>query len=105
MPAFNLTNIALGFVGGLLPDIIRIIKNRHKLSIPDYLKTGNFWLGLVLMVLIGGLAALVFSPTSWKEAIVYGYAAPQLFSSLAADEVKNARIKSLQLSLRGWWAL
>ena len=105
MPSFNTTFIALGFVGGLLPDIIRIIKNRYKLSIPDYLKTGNFWLGLILMVLIGGLAAWVFAPTSGKEAIVYGYAAPQLFSSLAAEEVKNARIKSFSLSIRKWWAL
>lgn len=105
MASLNMMYIALGVVGGLLPDVIRLIKNRYKLSIPEYLKTVNFWLGLLLMAIIGGLAAWAFSPTSGKEAIIYGYAAPQLFSSLAAEEVKNARIKGVQISIRSWWAL
>lgn len=105
MAAFNIVYFLLGCLGGLLPDVIRIIKNRHKLSIPEFLRTGNFWLGLTLMVAIGGLAAWIFSPSSAKEAVIYGYAAPQLFSSLAAEEIKNTRIKSLSLSIRDWWAL
>jgi len=105
MPVFNLEYVLLGCVGGVLPDVIRIIKNRYKLSMPEYLKTSSFWLGLLLMVLIGGLAAWAFSTSSAKEAIIYGYAAPQLFSSLAAEEIKSSRIKSINLSIRGWWGL
>lgn len=105
MPASELIYVLLGCLGGVLPDIIRIIKNRYKLSIPEYLKTGSFWLGFLLMVLIGGLAAWVFSPTSAREAIVYGYAAPQLFSSLVAKEIRHSRIKDQNISIRSWWAL
>ena len=56
--------ILLGCVGGIIPDVIRIVQNRREPSLPDYVKSANFWIGLALLLLLGGLAAWLagFSP-------------------------------------------
>jgi hypothetical protein len=67
----TLTVFLLGCVGGVLPDALRIIRNRYEMAIPAYLKTLNFWLGLV-------------QAQTPKDALIYGYASPAILSQLAA---------------------
>jgi hypothetical protein len=80
----TLTVFLLGCVGGVLPDALRIIRNRYEMAIPAYLKTLNFWLGLGLLVLVGGLTAVIVQAQTPKDALIYGYASPAILSQLAA---------------------
>ena len=83
MPQFVLGLFLLGCLGGAVPDLLRIIKNRYKASLPKYLRSANFWIGLVILIGIGGLTAWILEATTAKDALLYGYAAPQILSSLA----------------------
>lgn len=80
------STLLYGFLGGLLPDVIRLISNRHNPELPAYLKSVNFYLGLVLLVLLGGGAVYLLQPTGTLEALSIGYSAPQLVSSLLAQK-------------------
>jgi hypothetical protein len=94
--------ILLGCLGGLLPDVIRLIKLRYEEFPPEYLKRPLFWIGVALLVAIGGLAAWALGAQTPKEALIYGFAAPELFSRLAAKTVEEA--KKPAFDLRWWWA-
>jgi hypothetical protein len=97
--------VGLGCVGGLLPDILRLIKNRYDKHLAACFTRGNFWLGVVLMVVIGGLAAWLLKATDAKEAITLGFTAPQVISSLsAAKESAVDRGAGTEFGLRRWWA-
>lgn len=98
MPAFNLPLFLLGCLGGLLPDILRLIRNRHKIRIPTYLRKLNFWLGTILLVGVGGLTAWVLSAETAKDALIYGFASPQILSQLAAA----ARVERVERGVREW---
>jgi hypothetical protein len=85
MPTFDATYFLLGCLGGLLPDALRIARNRYEADVLDYLKRFNFWLGVLMLALVGGLTAWVFGLTSAKDALIYGYAAPAVISQLVAS--------------------
>lgn len=110
MPTFNLSLFLLGCLGGLLPDILRLIRNRHKMSIPVYLKKLNFWLGTILLVAVGGLTAWILSAETAKDALIYGFASPQILSQLAAstrservERGENDREREAPFNLLKWW--
>jgi hypothetical protein len=92
MPEFHLSFFLLGCLGGMLPDVLRIIRNRSRARIPAYLKQGNFWLGLILLICVGGLTAWLLSSGNAKDALIYGYASPQVLSQLAAS-VQTERVE------------
>src|SRR5512143_2378993 len=85
MPKFDLLLFLLGCLGGALPDLLRILKNRYKAGLPKYLRTANFWIGLVILIGIGGLTAWILGAASAKDALFYGYASPQVLSNLAGS--------------------
>jgi hypothetical protein len=110
--------IALGCAGGLIPDLIRIAKSRYDTTIADYLKRWNFWVGLAVLVGLGGLAALIGGAANVTDALVYGYAAPELFSRVAAEhgappspgteghaEGLEVNPKSEKFNVRRWWSV
>jgi len=111
------TMVALGCVGGLLPDVIRLVKNRDNSAVPDYLKVPMFWVGFVLLVGMGGFAAWLLGAQDLKQAVAFGYAAPELLSNLAAetkgagqkktpgeiDRGANVTTPSESFKLRRWW--
>ena len=37
----------LGCVGGLIPDVIRVIKNRYNKTLPSYFGEKSFWIGFL----------------------------------------------------------
>ena len=77
--------VALGCVGGALPDVLRVIEKRHE-PMPDFLKRRIFWIGLGLLVAIGGAAAYLLAPTRVVDALAIGFSAPSVFSGLLADK-------------------
>jgi hypothetical protein len=94
--------ILLGCAGGLIPDVLRIIGNRYSAELPGHLKTVNFWLGLILLVALGGLAAWLGGATDAKTALAFGFGAPEIVSRLLASGPTT--LDSGGSATRRWWA-
>ncbi len=71
-----------GLIGGLIPDAIRIINNRYNPVLPEYLKSSSFYIGTLLLVVLGGGAAFLLQADSVVDALAMGYSAPQIVSSV-----------------------
>ena len=106
-------------IGGLLPDVIRLVKNRHG-SAPEYLKKPFFYISLLLMVGLGILAVYLKEPGDKIEALSIGFGAPQIISSLLGSKLNKPsdtddgpasfraegdaeRSQGLVQFLRSWW--
>jgi hypothetical protein len=108
MPELNWNMIFLGCIGGLFPDILRLIQNRYDLSLPGYFKSPMFWVSLVLLILLGGFSAWFLGANEAKEALAYGFGAPEIVSKAfgkitggvdrGVDRGENGR-----LELMTWW--
>jgi hypothetical protein len=85
-----------GCLGGVIPDILRLVARRDK-GAPAYARTWYFWVMLIVLVAIGGLAAWLEKPGNVKEAIAFGFTAPQVLSSLLGKTGDADRGSS------GWW--
>jgi len=97
--------IALGCVGGAVPDVIRIIQNRYNLELPKYLWSPNFWLGFVLLVLLGGAASYLGGATDYKTALSFGFAAPEVISRLlSSGRPGEMGFTGTANSLRRFWS-
>jgi len=90
MPSFSISFFLVGCLGGLLPDALRIARNRYETAVLDYLKSVNFWLGILMLALVGGVTVWIFGLTTAKDALIYGYAAPAVISQLVASITPNA---------------
>jgi hypothetical protein len=84
---FNLSMFLLGCAGGLLPDVLRLVRNRYNKKFGGYLKRIQFWVGLVLLVAVGGLTVWILHATTIKDALIYGFAAPEILSKLLSEAV------------------
>jgi len=96
--------ILIGCAGGGLPDIVRIVQNRYEPNLPDYLKSANFWLGFILLLFLGAVAAWLGDAGSTKEALAYGFTAPEIISRLLASP-GGVRGAGEGMPIRRWWAL
>jgi hypothetical protein len=45
----------------VLPDVLRLIANRHALAVPAYARSLLFWIGFACLVALGGGAAVVLN--------------------------------------------
>ena len=111
MPQFDLFLFLLGCLGGVLPDVLRILKNRYKAALPNYLHGVNFWIGLVLLMAVGGLTSWILAAESAQAALIYGYASPQVLSNLAGSLMSGRVDRGVPdpnrppgMSLPQWWA-
>lgn len=112
--------VFVGCCAGLLPDIVRFAKDRHNLPPPEYLRSWTYWVGLLFLVFLGGLATALAGVTTEPQAIATGYAAPEFISKLVSQQgqstVKDKRSPPVlpgpapaseapqKFSLRNWWA-
>ena len=92
MNTMNIHYVLIGCLGGVFPDIIRLLKlgSTGDFTAPAYLKQGFFYVILVLQILFGGFIVYMLHVSDNLQAIVYGYAAPQIFTSLAAGVVRTS---------------
>jgi hypothetical protein len=102
--------VLLGCVGGLLPDLIRLAKNRSQQMLKDDIVNPAFWVSIVIQTLLGGFSAILFSAVDIKQAVAYGFGAPEFISLLASKQLKSEEDRSApNLSfldkLRAWWAI
>jgi purine-cytosine permease-like protein len=113
MPAFNVVVVVCGFVGGLIPDLLRFIRSRFSLKTANYLKSPKYWLSLLCMALLGAFVAWIFAAEDAKAAIAYGFAAPEIITRLASEKQGQLALTGAEprrpekgpekLSLRSWW--
>jgi hypothetical protein len=87
---------ALGVFGGILPEALRLYKLRESASFPDYLKGPKYWIITVLMILIGGVLALVYQMSGMSLnpilAINIGASAPLAITVLSSTVVNPPQI-------------
>ena len=104
----GLETFALGCLGGALPDLLRLVKGRHD-GAPAFLRDWFFWLMFAALVGLGGLAALLGQADEAKEAIAFGFTAPEVisraFGGSRADLMSRPEHGSLMRRLRWWWAI
>lgn len=103
MPEFRLSMAIVGALGGLLPDVLRFIKGRHE-GFPNWFRKGGYWVGLALLVVLGGVAAWLGNAKQWQAALALGFGAPEFFSRLAGSESATVRGSGSGFALRRWWA-
>jgi len=88
--------LLFGLIGGALPDILRMVNNRYQPALPGYLRSGNFYVGFVLLLLLGMATVQWLDAGSATEALSYGYSAPQVISGLLGNFAKSARSGSVK---------
>ena len=81
-----------GLIGGAIPDLLRIINNRYQLSLPGYLKSINFYVGFIFLLILGMVTVQLLQANSITEALSYGYSAPQVISGLLGNMSKTQKI-------------
>ena len=94
-----------GLIGGLIPDAIRIINNRYNPVLPEYLKSPSFYIGTLLLVVLGGGSApqIVSSVLQQKANLIAppvdgGDTGTRGGPTLFETETKKP-------SMRGWWGM
>jgi len=80
-----------GLIGGAIPDLLRIINNRYQLSLPAYLKSINFYIGFIFLLVLGMVTVQLLQANSITEALSYGYSAPQVISGLLGNMSKSQK--------------
>ena len=96
----------LGVAGAAIPDLLRLVKGRYDGPLPTYLTSPSFFLGFPLLLGIGALAVYLGDPQSPKEALAYGFGAPELVSRLLSEQGGQSGRQADRgaTTVRGWWA-
>ena len=102
--------LVFGFIGGVVPDALRVIEHRHEPALPQHFRSLNFYMGLILLVALGGLMVYLRNPKDAVEALAIGYAAPQLLSTAAGGLLKKSGDQHESVArggfvdfMRRWW--
>jgi len=103
----NLTPLeifGLGCLGGAIPDVLRLIKGRYD-GAPAYLKTWFFWVMTIVLILLGGGVAVGLQAPGAKEALTFGFTAPEVISRLfgANDADRGFTGGGFIRHVRRWW--
>lgn len=88
-----------GLIGGAVPDLLRIINNRYQLSLPGYLKSINFYVGFIFLLILGMVTVQLLQAGSITEALSYGYSAPQVISGLLGNMSKTQKAGKMKRSM------
>jgi hypothetical protein len=100
------STLVLGFVGGLLPDLIRLIRDRDNPEWKAFAKTAKFWLSLLALALLGAFIAWLLDAASKKDAVIYGFTAPEVLSKLVGSSAKESDRSVTErrtMTIREWW--
>jgi hypothetical protein len=102
-----------GCFGALVPDILRVIRERYQPKIL-YLRYAPFWIGLALLVGLGGLLAYWCKADTIQAALAYGFSGPEIVTRLLATLTRppsaiggaagGGAVPAPRLNIREWWA-
>ena len=73
---------------------------QHQASILNFV----YWLGLLLLVVLGGLAAVVGGAADWKHALGLGYAGPEFLSRALSGKPISLSSSGPAPVVRRWWS-
>ena len=84
---FNLTVFGLGVLGGALAELLNWWQLRESPSLPTYAKSAVYWIITVLMILAGGILAVLYNvdATNPMLALNIGISAPLILKAMAAS--------------------
>jgi hypothetical protein len=84
--AFNITVFVLGIAGGALAELLKWYQMRESPNLPVYVKSLLYWIITILMILAGGVLALIQGVDATKplQALNIGISAPLIIKGLAA---------------------
>jgi hypothetical protein len=108
MPQFNLAMFLAGCIGGLIPDVLRLIKGRYG-KLAAYSRYLSFWLGLFFLVIVGGLTAWVLHASDITQALAYGFGGPEILSKFLSGRGPSGVDRGAldrgerKFDLREWW--
>ncbi len=107
MPEFTPFLFWLGVAGGALPDILRFVKGRYS-GFPEWFARPGYWIGLLVLMGLGGAAAWLGVATEWKSAVAMGFTAPEVLSRLFSSSGQETRSSVARhvggFPLRDWWS-
>jgi len=104
MPPYEM--VGLGCLGGILPDILRMIAARYE-GPPKYLAQPFFWISLLLLVVLAGGTAFLVKPTGTIETLAVGFGAPEIISKLLGRPADRGIGKKPSIigDIRSWWTV
>jgi hypothetical protein len=96
--------VAAGCVGGLVPDLLRVVKAPTG-GLPP---ASSLVLSVIAQVALGGIVAAFLGPETLKESFVYGFTAPEILSRLLAKQQEQPHppggpVGGGSPSIRHWW--
>jgi hypothetical protein len=100
-----LSPVLLGAIGGLLPDVLRVISNRYKTEFDDFYKKPPFWVGLTFLSALGAFIVFIQGTQGIIESLAIGFSGPQIVSKLlgaAPPAAKGKDSKSDDDALEGF---
>jgi hypothetical protein len=102
MPNFDIALVALGALGGLLPDAVRFAKKRQE-GFPGWFRKPGYWVGLAVLVVLGALAAWLGQASNWQAAIAMGFTAPEVITRLFGSDSAQTRGVG-GFNIFRWWS-
>jgi hypothetical protein len=104
-----------GCGGALIPDLIRIAKTRNDSTLLPFLRSGQFLLSLAAMIVLSVLAVVLLGAESPREALAFGYGAPDLLTSALSSSSTTSSLppppdiapkggQARFMNLRDWWS-
>ncbi|MDQ4125568.1 MAG: hypothetical protein M3134_08215 [Actinomycetota bacterium] len=77
MPLSDTTAFLFGCIGGLLPDVVKLIQSGT--DMPTYLKKPWWYVVLAITVALGGfVAGFLLEPNTRVDAVAYGFSALEI---------------------------
>lgn len=121
----GITPLVLGAIGGILPDVLRILKVVRSGQPVTGVFGWRLWVSLIILVPIGAFVAWLLDASSAMQALACGFSGPDLLSKILSDNSNLPPIASRKLDidrgdaplaggeetgppgggLRTWWAI
>lgn len=84
MPLSDGTAFLFGCIGGLLPDVVKLLQSGTQM--PTYLKKPWFYVVLVITVALGGfVAGFLLEPNTRVDAVAYGFSALEIIRRIGGS--------------------
>ncbi|MBN1777983.1 MAG: hypothetical protein JW811_07665 [Clostridiales bacterium] len=100
--------ILFGCIGGIVAELLRIVKNLKEVSAKETSDIMTSLLSMLILAVVGGLTVYVIGESikTVLDALLVGYAAPEILSRLAANKVPTLvgrGVRTKTANVFEWW--